>query len=342
MRSQIALISYVVIALFTVAAAVPAAAQGTTQGVRMVVPEMVKDFGTVAQGEKVDTAFEIRNEGTATLEIRSVRPTCGCTVAEFDSEIAPGETGSIRATLDTNRFNGPISKSILVLTNDPATTTMTLVMKANVQPFIEVLPRPLIRLNAIQGEEVSEKIVVVSSRLKGFEVTKVTSSVPYLDTSIRKLAETERVEGKTEDQFEITVALNDRAPVGPLNASLTIETDNDRAKRIEVKLFGVVRALVHVTPSEVQFGSVEAAVKPGRNIIVVNNRASEPMQVTAVDIDNPAFAAQMYSIEDGKRYQVTVTVLPDAAKGVQSGSLSITTDDPERPVLTVPITANIR
>lgn len=342
MRSQTAYSLCVVTTVLALAGAPAAYGQATTEGVRMVVPEMVKDFGTVAQGEKVETEYEIRNEGTATLEIRSVRPTCGCTVADYDKEIAPGATGGIRATLDTERFSGPISKSILVLTNDPATTTMTLVMKANVQPFVEVLPRPLIRLNAIQGENVTEKVVVVSSRLKGFEVTKVTSNVPYLSTDVRKLDEAERVEGKTEDQYEIAVSLKDSAPIGPLNASLTIETDNPKAKRIEVRLFGVVRALIHVTPTEVKFGSVEARVKPGRNVIVVNNRVKEQMTVTAVDVDNPAFESQMYTIEEGKRYQVTVTVSPEAEPGMQSGTLSITTDDPERPVLTVPVSANIR
>ena len=28
--------------------------------------------------------FELENQGEGTLEIRAVRPTCGCTVAEFD------------------------------------------------------------------------------------------------------------------------------------------------------------------------------------------------------------------------------------------------------------------
>ncbi len=342
MRSQTAFSLCVVAVALALVGSSPVYAQGTTQGVRMVVPEMVKDFGTVAQGEQVETAFTITNEGSATLEIRNVRPTCGCTVADYDKEIAPGETGAIRAKLDTARFNGPISKSILVLTNDPETTTMTLVMKADVQPIVEVLPRPLIRLNAIQGEPATERLVVVSSRLEDFEVTGVTPSVPYLETSVRKLAKDERVDGKADDQYEVRVSLKESAPVGPLNATLKIETDSSEAKSIEVKLFGVVRALIHVTPSEVRFGSVEAKVKPGRNIIVVNNRADRPMQVTAVDVDNPAFEAAMYSIQDGKRYQITVTVNGDAEPGAQEGTLSITTDDPERPVLTVPVSATIR
>ena len=38
---------------------------------------------------------------------KPVRPTCGCTVADFDREIAPGKTGYIKAKLDTRDFSGP-------------------------------------------------------------------------------------------------------------------------------------------------------------------------------------------------------------------------------------------
>ena len=66
----------------------------------------------------VDAVFELVNEGNATLTVKAVRPTCGCTVADFDREIAPGATGTVKAKLDTKDFAGPISKSILVMTDD--------------------------------------------------------------------------------------------------------------------------------------------------------------------------------------------------------------------------------
>ena len=59
------------------------------------IVEKVKDFGVVAKGEKLQAVFEVRNTGQAPLEITQVRPTCGCTVADFDKTIAPGGTGKI-------------------------------------------------------------------------------------------------------------------------------------------------------------------------------------------------------------------------------------------------------
>ena len=44
--------------------------------------------------------------------------------------------------------------------------------------------------------------------------------------------------------------------------------DDDATPEVEVKVYGVVRALLNVTPGQVQFGAVEAKARPGRNVIV--------------------------------------------------------------------------
>ena len=187
---------------------------------KMTVPSKIVDLGVVAQGIKADAVFRLANEGSADLLVRSVRPTCGCTVADYDKEIAPGATGEIKAKLDTAGFSGPITKSILVMTNDPDTPSLTLVIKGDVQPFVELLPRPLVRFNATQFAGATESVKVVSETTEVFKITKVESSVPYITASMRKLDESERVRGKGATQYEVTLTLTEEAPVGPVNADL--------------------------------------------------------------------------------------------------------------------------
>jgi hypothetical protein len=318
-----------------------AAAQGAPQ---MVIPEKIKDTGTIAQGEVVEVTFVIRNEGTEPLQIKAVRPTCGCTVADYDKEIAAGAEGAVKAKLDTKDFAGPISKSILIMSNDPSEPTVSVVIKANVQPFVEVLPRPLIRFNAVQLEPMSQKIVVVSTDTsRDFKVTKVESTVPFLTTAVRRLGDNELVPDKPADQYEVTVAMANDAPVGPVSGNLTIFTDHPKAPQVTVKVYGVVRALVHVTPTQLEFGSVEAKARPGRNLIVINNRTGDAkMQVTGATVDDPAFETAVSTIEEGKRYQVTVSVKGDATAGAHNATLTLTTTDPDFPQLTVPVKATLR
>ena len=319
-------------------------AQGPSAGPNMVVPEKIKDVGTVAQGEIVEVDFKILNEGSETLEVKAVRPTCGCTVADYDQEIAPGAEGVVKAKLDTKDFSGPISKSILVMTNDPREPTVSVVIKADVRPFVEVLPRPLIRFNAVQREPMTQKVVVVGADSdQDFKVTKVESSVSFLKASVRKLSGDELIGGKSSQQYEVSLELAKGAPVGPVSAKLSIMTDHPKAPEVVVKVYGVVRALIQVTPAQVQFGTVDAKARPGRNVIVVNNRTGKAaMTLGALVVDDAAFDASVSTIEEGRRYQVTIKVKEDATAGAHAATLTIKTNDSDFPELAVPVKANIR
>lgn len=310
----------------------------------LVVPSKILDVGTVSQGVTVDAVFDLINEGDAKLVIKAVRPTCGCTVADFDPEIAPGATGKIKAKLDTKDFAGPVSKSILVMTDDPQNPTVTLVIKADIRPFVEILPRPLIRFNAVLNEPMKQTFIVVGADPEQtMKIKSVESSVPFIATSVRQLGEDELVKGKSKSQYEVTISLTDDTPVGPVNAVLSVNTDLKEAPTVPVKVYGVVRALIHVTPAQVQFGSVESKMRSGRNLIVVNNRTDGTrIEITEATVDDPAFAAQVATIEEGRRYQVTVTVKADADPGSRDATLTLTTTDKDFPTVTVPVRANLR
>lgn len=325
-----------------VAATAYVSAQETpTVGPKLVVPERVKDFGNVPQGEVLSASFKLANEGTAPLQVKAVRPTCGCTVAEFDKEVAAGKEGWVKAKLDTTGFAGPISKSILIVTDDAANPTVSVVIKADVQPYLEALPRPLLRFNAIQGETAAQTVTIVSARPEPFSITKIESDVPFITGSTRKLEEKELIPGKHSDQYEVTLTLTADAPVGPVNATITLNTNHPKAKRLQLKVYGVIRALIHVTPPELQFGAVEARLKPGRNVIVINNQPDAQVEITGAEVSDPAFEAQVVPIEKGRRYQVSVTVKADAAPGTRDATLTIFTSDPTHPRLTVPVRASL-
>ncbi len=331
--------------MLAAAATIAATAFAQTGGSpSLMVPSKIIDAGVVSQGVMVDAVFDLVNEGDAKLLVKAVRPTCGCTVADFDEEIAPGATGHVVAKLDTKDFAGPISKSILVMTDDPQNPTVTLVIKAEIRPFIEILPRPLIRFNAVLHEPMNQTFIVVGADPeKEISLRDVTSSVPFIATSMRQLGADELVPGKSKTQYEVTLSLKDDAPIGPVNAVLSVNTNLKEAPTVPVKVYGVVRALIHVTPSQVQFGSVEAKARPGRNLIVVNNRTDgTSVQVTGATINDPAFDAQVMTIEEGRRYQVTVVIKPDADPGSRDATLTLTTTDKDFPTVTVPVRANLR
>ena len=79
--------------------------------------EKTIELGTINQGTPVDIAFEFTNDGDEPLIIDRVKPSCGCTVAEFPREpISPNETGIIKATYNA-KAKGKFTKTIRVYSN---------------------------------------------------------------------------------------------------------------------------------------------------------------------------------------------------------------------------------
>jgi hypothetical protein len=84
--------------------------------------ETTKDFGKVAEGQKVEVAFHFKNTGAKPLIIYKVQPSCGCTVAETpEKPIAPGEEGVIKGAFDSNGRAGTQHKSLMVRANTKGT-----------------------------------------------------------------------------------------------------------------------------------------------------------------------------------------------------------------------------
>ncbi len=82
--------------------------------------DSVKDFGTMIQGPKVKIVFHFLNSGNKPLYLAEVKPSCGCTLADYTkSAILPGQQGEVTAEYDTNHgmANQPVRKSISVTCN---------------------------------------------------------------------------------------------------------------------------------------------------------------------------------------------------------------------------------
>lgn len=75
------------------------------------------DCGSIMYDTPVTVTFELQNKGRRTLNIKSVKPGCGCVAAEYPHEgIPPGTSFTISATYDARQM-GHFSKDIAVYSN---------------------------------------------------------------------------------------------------------------------------------------------------------------------------------------------------------------------------------
>jgi hypothetical protein len=321
------------------AVALPAApAAGQALHPRAVLPEPVYDAGGVAKGEKISHDFLIRNDGEAPLEISDVRPACGCTVAEFDRAIAPGESGSVRAVLDTTTFDGPIAKDITVFTNDPVNPQLRLSVKADVRPYLFIQPGYARFVQAQQSEPGMVDQIVFTTTFDDLRILEVESPYPFLAVSYREAtAEDEPREHGVGRQWVVTLTLDyAKAPVGTLAEYVTLHTNHPNQPIAKLPVSGFVRPMIAVTPPAADFGEIDVSEAQNASMLV-RSFATEDVEVTSAETDVPGVELAVTLIEKGKRYALQVTLSPEMPKGRFDGTIKIKTDSPKAPLIEVPL-----
>jgi len=84
----------------------------------MTLDKREYDFGTVNEGEIVETIFKVTNSGTTDLVISKATGSCGCTVPVWPkAPIKPGETGDVAVKFNTSGKPNRQMKTVTLTTN---------------------------------------------------------------------------------------------------------------------------------------------------------------------------------------------------------------------------------
>jgi hypothetical protein len=321
-------------------AAKPASKAAATAPKMEIAPE-TKDAGTVAKGQVVEAVFVVKNTGGSDLVISDARPSCGCTVASFDRVIKPGAEGKIQSSVDTKSFSGPISKSVLVVSNDPDRPQMNLFIKALVKPFVDVLPQAFVRFSVIKGDNAGQDVILLSEE-KGFRPTIAETSQSYVKAEILPAGDKDKIAGRTGDQYKVRINVTPEAPEGLLNAPIRVATGVAQQPTVEIPVSGIVRPRVSVTPVTVNFGNFTAGKDPiTRNIIVTNNKPAMPVKVMRAEVSVPGFVTDVVPTQEGVSYTVVVKASEKVKKGALDGTVKLFTSDKERSVIEIPLRGEV-
>jgi hypothetical protein len=305
-----------------------------------VIPE-TNDAGVVPKGKVIETTFLIKNHGGSDLVISDARPGCGCTVASFDKVIKPGGEGKVQTSVDTKSFSGPISKSVLLVSNDPERGQINLFVKATVKPFVDILPQPYVRLSVVKGDSDMRDVIIISEE-KSFKPTIVESAQPYVKAEISPAGEKDKLPGHPGEQYKLHITVTPDAPEGLLNAPIRIATGVSQQPSVEIPVSGIVRARVSVTPVMVNFGNFTAGKDPiTRNIVVTNNKPGSPIKVTKAEVSIPGFITDVVPTQEGVSYTVVVKAGNTIKKGTLEGTVKLYTTDKEKAVIELPLRGEV-
>ncbi|MFL6246862.1 MAG: DUF1573 domain-containing protein [Thermoanaerobaculia bacterium] len=319
------------------------------KGPHLTIVEPLKDFGTVPKGQKLDWSFEIRNTGTTDLEILAAKPGCGCTVADFDKIIKPGQSGKVTAHVDTTNFAGPIAKPVTLETNDASTPNAQLTITALVKPYVEAYPAGFVRYNVLQGDTDKQTLTLYSEDEAPFEIIKVESPQEWIKVDYKK-AEGADINknvgraGQTQYKLDITVG-GPETRIGPLAEKIHIVTNSKYQPDYWVSVSGVVRPTYRVEPTAVNFGEVAPNdTAATRTVILRSNDLKSPDRFV-VDKAESGLAEVTTAIKptaNKGEFELTLQVAKDAKPGTLNGSVLVHTNDSVKPTITIPVKGTIK
>jgi hypothetical protein len=321
---------------WTVDVAGAVAPAGTPSGARVAFATPVHDFGKIQSGEVVRHDFVFTNVGTATLQIRDVRPGCGCTTAgTWDREVEPGRTGKIPIQFNGGSFSGPVSKSVTVTCNDVATSNVMLQLKANVWTPVSVLPSSL--FFALSEERATNETKVV--RILNHLETPLQLSEPESTNSSFRAALFEKVPGK---EYELRVTPLLPLPAPHATATFVMKTTSETVPAVRVQVSATMQAVVSVFPPVLTL-PVASAIQVAKPAVTLRNTGTNALVLSEAKVDVPGAKVDVTELQAGRLFRLTLNLPPEVVlEPGRSFALSVRSNHPRYPEIRVPIQQAVR
>ena len=301
------------------------------------------DLGDVVRGEQAKFTFPFKNVGTADLEIKDVRTSCGCTAANKEQLVGktfkPGEGTDVVATVNTTNQRGPLSKMITVVSNDGVDAEFKLTAKYNVKALIDVTPSDMVYFpNLYKGEMAGAKQTVNlhADKENAFEIKgDATSSSEFVKATVSKPTKGE--DGSVNYTVEVEVA-KDMA-IGAFSSEVKLKTSHPKVPELSLRVNGQVLGQIIINPLKVFLSRVEKGkTAPITREVNIQKRNATDFKIEKVSSANPAIKVESKEVEAGKSYKLTLTVdVEKLEPGNLNTTITVKTNDKDQPTVEVAV-----
>jgi hypothetical protein len=327
------------------AALAAAAALLTLPAVSEAEPKAVLDpatieLGEIEEGGEYERFVELRNAGDGVLTLEDVKTSCGCTAAAVDTDVKlkAGESQKIRVTFNSRGMEGGVTKKVTVKTNDPMTPSMEIVLKANVHRSLKWEPRYL-SFNQVGLSEQAEQMVTLEAD-KNLELKVLRAFVQGglrgdKDSRLFEVSVSESRPGQDRDAYDLTVRMADRRKPQRISETLVVVTNVAGKDTLRIPIRGEVTGRISFSPSY----AVLALVGPGETTTrdVLLSASEGTFQVLKAEVADSPVRAEVLPDSKPGRYTVRLTYVGGDAGANGVRQLRVETDDPDQPVIEVPV-----
>lgn len=181
-------------------------------------------WGRVAPGN-LTYDLKIVNTGGDTLRLTDVHPSCGCTTAPLDKRnLGPGDTSTVRVTMDVTSRSGEQHKTLTITSNDSTRKALVLPLTAFVVRELELEPQFFPVLDSARiGVERGTTVVVKNTGTSAVTLQPATIPVaPEMLVRFEPSAPRQLAPGDTVSFTAFVKPIKE----GTASAEVVINTDN--------------------------------------------------------------------------------------------------------------------
>jgi len=267
-------------------------------------------------------------------------------VAEYDSVIPAGGSGTLTATMQTSPTkNGRISKSVNVVTDAADARNIRLRFTLDVETPIIVRPAFRFTFSTIEGEEGRTRVLLHRSDGKPLEILGIETGDPELAAQVEIVAGSgsqKDLDAVSGDAW-IDLVSNPAANVGRRSGSVRITTNHPDLPELVMPSSWRVRPLIEARPEIVRLWLPTKFRQVARSTLFsLRHMGGKTITVTGLEVSHPEiFTATADSTAAATRQVIRVSLIEDVTLDTLGstfeGWVKIETDDPERPTIEIPV-----
>lgn len=335
-----------------------AAATTAAPRIQWINPDF--DFGAIAEADGVARGeFRFVNTGDAPVSVTGVHTSCGCTTAQVPrDEIAPGDTAVIAVQYDPTGRPGKFEKKVSVNFSDDIPraslrvhgvvigTTKTLQTRYPVDAGVMRIHSSVIPFGEVKKSGAKSDFLEVYNASRD-TIVPVWSNLPsYLSVA----PEENHIAPGQQAVYNLMFS-GYRCPLYGLVTDSICIASGAGAEPVKIDIVGIVNEdfsrmsaddrakapVISVSTDRLDFGSFDPSA-PVTARFTITNKGKNTLQLRRVYTADKGISLSVDKdkIKKGKQATVTVTVTPEALdSGILNGRISVISNDPDNPSLTV-------
>ncbi len=260
--------------------------------------------------------------------------------------IPAGGTGTLTAKIKTTSTqNGPVSKGIQVSTNAVGAERLMLNVKFTAVSAVMVLPRAQLNLRGVEGETPVASVVLRRGDGEMMEITKIDNTDDRLTISTEPVVQPHQV-GRTKTRagdVVLSVTTKPGLKAESANGRFKVRTNHPDAEPVEIVYAIRLLPMIEARPANVRLLLQDGNASARTALMRVQHNRRGKFKLTGAIASNPEiFKAQLLDGESIQQvHSIAIMLLDDVQPGDLQGrlfeTLTLTTDDPEHPEITVAV-----